>query len=198
MVNAPQKEIILDNFKHNRTSNFNLELSVSPIMNPSILELQDASTEGVSLYDSKPSNINMYPFQEHTFASTNQSLDIENTANTSLLTESIFTAPCKKKFKSNLSQLNYTLTDGHSEMPIKKNIACNFKRLAVHPKTVLDTEKPLSINKSKLTWEKMDWYRQNEKNTTCKEDKKAKDNLKKETSVGSIIVSKISCIETFQ
>lgn len=156
---------------------------MSPITQPSTLEFQDASSEGVSFYENQPrvstSKIpTHYPQQEQLKRvssptrplitankfSFNSILDIEDTTNASTLTESIFPMNKKPHTKPN-SQFDYALKSGHSELPVlldKRSEPPPFSQ-----RSMWDTERPIfdvgghqTKSNSLYSWEEVNWYGQ--------------------------------------
>ena len=98
------QRVILDKPQSGRSYNFNLELPMSPITQPSTLELLDTTTDGTSLYGNqprvsttkKPEDIFKLPSSnettlKNTFWTTDSIFSCEDsTRNTSTLTESVF------------------------------------------------------------------------------------------------------------
>lgn len=156
---------------------------MSPITQPSTLEFQDASSEGVSFYENQPrvstskiptrhpqqKQLKQVPSPTKPLITTNKfsfnsTLDIEDTTNTSALTESIFPMHKKPHTKSN-SQFDYTMKSGYSELPVlldKRSKPPPFSQ-----RSMLDTERPIfdisdhqTKSNSLYSWEEVNWYGQ--------------------------------------
>ena len=155
---------------------------MSPITQPSMLEFQDVSSEGVSFYENQPrvstSKIpTHYPQQEQLkqVPSTtkplittnkygfNSTLDIEDTTTVSALTESIFPIHKKPHTKPN-SQFDCTLKSGHSELPV---LLDKIPKPPSSQRSIWDTERPIfdvgghrTKSNSLYSWEEVNWYGQ--------------------------------------